>query len=91
LGFPSQNNLPFLFNDIPTFKIITNGNYNDESLKKTTRVVNRGVPINMITHHFGISIFLKDKFNGKNKYLKCKKDGTLFTKEEQVVHWVLEM
>ncbi len=55
------------------------------------KVVNRGAPINMITHHFGISTFLKDQLNGKNKYLKCKKDGTLFAKEEQVVHWVLEM
>lgn len=55
------------------------------------RVVNRGTSINMITHHFGISTFLKDQLNGKNKYLKCKKDGTLFAKEEQVVHWVLEM
>jgi hypothetical protein len=52
------------------------------------KVVNRGAPINMITHHFGISTFLKDQLNGKIKYLKCK---TLFAKEEQVVHWVLEM
>ncbi len=50
-----------------------------------------GVKINMAIHHFGIlDFFLKDHLNEKNKF-KVGKVGTLFAKEEQIVHWVLNM
>jgi hypothetical protein len=37
----------------------------DESLKKATRVMNKGAPINMATRHFGIPTSLKDHLNKK--------------------------
>jgi hypothetical protein len=52
----------------PTSRIRANGNWSDESLKKT-KAMDKGAKINMAIHHFGIiESFLKDHFNGKNKF-----------------------
>ncbi len=53
----------------PTFKIRANGNWSDESLKKTMKAMDKpSAKINMVIHHFGIlEFFFKDHLNGKNK------------------------
>jgi hypothetical protein len=63
------------------------------------RVVNRGAPINMITCHFGISTFLKDQLNGKNKYFEmqerwdiiCKKGTSCSLGVRDVMHHSIQV
>jgi hypothetical protein len=52
------------------------------------KAIDKGVKINMATHHFGIPTFsLRDHFNRKIESQRHGKVGILFAKEEeQIVH-----
>lgn len=71
-----------------------NKNWNDQSLRKTIRVVENGAKILVATHMFGIPMSsLTNHFDGKIKSHRPRKEGTLFIEEDKqlVNNWVLEM
>jgi hypothetical protein len=71
-----------------------NGNWNDQSLKKTIRAVDNGAKIFVATHMFGIPMSsLTNHLDGKIKSHRYGKEGTLFVEEDKqlVNNWVLDM